>query len=72
MNEWISVKDRLPEDSNTEYLIYNPRPYYFPLLTVAYYSLTKNSWISVESGTYYYDHPTHYMPLPAPPTENLK
>lgn len=67
MNEWISVKDRLPEDCLTSYLIYIPRKYYYPLLTVAYYSRAKNSWIGVEGGIYYYDHPTHYMSLPASP-----
>lgn len=66
--EWISVEDGLPED-NSRYLVYIPCKYYFPLLTVAYYSLTKNSWIGVEGGTYYYDHPTHYMPIPELPTE---
>ena len=67
MNEWISVEDRLPEDSNTKYLIYIPRDYYYPLLTVAHYSCRNNCWIGVERGTYYYDQPTHYMSLPAPP-----
>lgn len=70
--KWISVKDRLPENSETKYLIYIPRDYYYPLLTVAYYSVRKHCWIGVECGTYYYDQPTHYMSLPAPPTEQNK
>ena len=67
--EWISVEDRLPLSSNTEYLVYIPRKGYYPLLTVARYSLTQECWIGVDGGTYYYKQPTHWMSLPLPPTE---
>lgn len=67
--EWISVEDGLPEDYNKRCLIYIPNRYPNYLMTVAKYSHSKNSWIGVEDGTYYYDHLTHYMPLPSPPTE---
>ena len=66
--EWISVEDRLPLNSNTEYLVYIPRKYLPPLFTVAKYSLTENAWIDFGRINYYID-PTHYMPLPSPPTE---
>ena len=66
--EWISVKDRLPE-YNTKCLVYIPEPFYYPKIIVAYYSSTKNIWIGAEGSIYYNHRPTHWMPLPSPPTD---
>ena len=68
MSEWISVKDRLPE-YNIKCLVYIPQPGYYPKIIVAYYSSTKNIWIGTEGSIYYNHRPTHWMPLPSPPTE---
>lgn len=59
MNEWISVKDRLPEDGE---------------LVVTYSDLNKRvssceclkSYVTQYGN---YSKVTHWMPLPAPPTE---
>ena len=69
--EWISVKDRLPE-YNTKCLVYIPESFYYPKIIVAYYSSTKNIWIGAEGSIYYNHRPTHWMPLPSPPTEKEK
>ena len=67
MNEWISVEDRLPE-YNTKCLVFLPDGHLYNGIHVAYYSDKRNMWVDLDT-TYLFDHPTHWMPLPAPPAE---
>lgn len=68
MNEWISVKDRLPE-ADGDYLVYlvaNNMPKNKSIITLYYTNLSKRF--------VYYDNDnlftvTHWMPLPEPPKE---
>jgi hypothetical protein len=66
-NKWISVEDRLPED-NIKYLVFLPEGHLYQGIHVAHYSDKHNMWVDLDR-TYLFDHPTHWMPLPAPPTE---
>ena len=69
VNGWISVKDKLPEDSG-EYLVYivaNNEPKNKSIITLYYTNLSKQF--------VYYDNDnlftvTHWMPLPEPPKES--
>lgn len=61
MSEWISVKDRLPENNNP-ILVYMPE---------------EKGWLRygisigiIDDGTDDKDEVTHWMPLPLPPNEN--
>ena len=60
VQEWISVKDRLPEESG-EYLAYCGE---YDGICVLYYEVlkTKGKW-----RTKWKDDVTHWMPLPEPP-----
>lgn len=60
VNGWISVKEKLPEDS-TDCLVYNGSQVQF----CSYYCGTWNTPDCYESETI--DGVTHWMPLPAPP-----
>lgn len=61
MNNWISVKDRLPEESGV-YLIYAINEYQNnkDVVTIAGYDCYDEYWY-----TYYI--PLYWMPLPKPP-----
>ena len=60
VSEWISVKDRLPEEGENV-LTYGARPSY----DVVYV----NRLIDKKSGEWLYgEYVTHWMPLPQPPT----
>jgi len=63
MNNWISVKDRLP-DVYTEVLFYNPEE---NLYIHGYFEDISNSWHEV-GGNKVELNVTHWMPLPEPPT----
>ena len=65
--EWISVEDRLPE-ANIYCLVFLPEGHLYTGIHVAYYSDKRNMWVDLDA-TYLFDHPTHWMPLPTPPTE---
>ena len=65
--EWISVEDRLPEH-NVNCLVFLPYGHLYTGIHVAYYSAKRNMWVDID-GTYLFDHPTHWTPLPTPPTE---
>lgn len=61
--EWISVKDRLPEES-MHVLIYTE---FWQIEQASYYQaddLTKHFWIHNQVVDY---KTTHWMPLPSPP-----
>ena len=65
--KWISVDERLPEDSRTWVLIYTKDRY------IRMAGLIEDRWESYEgysldpSKTEYLPKPTHWMPLPDPP-----
>lgn len=60
--EWISIKDRLPDDSR-EVLIHNAE-YREPLMIIGWYSHDFKSWVSYDVDNL---EVTHWMPLPEPP-----
>lgn len=59
MNEWISVKDRLP-DKAVNVLTYSPNCG----IGIDFYVLKNKEWFSG------FNHYTHWTPLPKPPKEN--
>ena len=80
MSEWISVKERLPEELERTHpgWSYCVRPSEDVLVylrwekrqTVAWYSYADGNWATVDERTIYdYDEITHWMPLPEPPKE---
>lgn len=80
MNEWISVYDRLPTESDGTVLVCMPDlwPYnnkepfvnakHDCRVRVGHYSEHSNEW-TYEFGMKCRYLPTHWMPLPAPPTD---
>ena len=60
VNEWISVKDRLPEEWN-RVLVYIP---HIDVMTFA--KLRGGSWYATWDSMKL-DHVSHWMPLPEPP-----
>ena len=63
--EWISVEDRFPE-YNINCLVFLPYGHLYTGIHVAYYSAKRNMWVDID-GTYLFDHPTHWTPLPHHP-----
>lgn len=61
---WISVKDRLPE-SFTDVLCFFPENVYGSKIKVDYMESKKGCF----AGKLVWGNPTHWMPLPTPPTE---
>ena len=64
--QWVSVKDRLPEEQK-EVLIYLPE--YGSVETAAFFeipSLNLKEWAQNEDA-YMFDEVSHWMPLPEPP-----
>ncbi len=57
MSEWISVKDRFPDDSR-DYIVYNPKSVYMKIYTATWFGKKWNN----SNGFI-----THWMPLPEPP-----
>lgn len=64
VNGWVSVKDRLPEDTKQK-IVFHKRGVSF-----AYFS--GNYWWSSIGGRHSLDTVTHWMPLPEPPEEGLE
>jgi hypothetical protein len=64
--EWISVKDRLPE--NCESVIgYDPNQNKHDRVNEMFYSELGKCWIFVRDGLDATETVTHWMPLPDPP-----
>lgn len=60
--EWISVKDRLPEDTGYV-LAWSPR---YQEVVIAWYSEEEDFWRTEDDLAPF---PSHWMPLPEPPKE---
>lgn len=60
MTDWISVKDRLPEDRE-DVLLCGPNC----LPCIGWYRRESDGFLSLDSEDDVY--PTHWMPLPPPP-----
>lgn len=68
MPQWISVEDRLPEESK-EVLIYLPE--YDSVETASFFtipSLNLKEWTQDEDA-FMFDEVSHWMPMPEPPEE---
>ena len=73
MSEWISVKDRLPEESG-RYLVADFKRYYFEVLHFSKDHGVFNAYDSFspeESNANHIKVP-YWMPLPEPPEEEQK
>lgn len=62
--DWISVKDRMPEDDAT-YLVYGRNGY--GIVFAVYYG--DGEWLTCDDLTNITRFVTHWMPLPEPPKE---
>lgn len=62
--DWISVKDRLPEDDAT-YLVYGRN--WYGIVVAIYYGDGK--WLTCDDLTNITRFVTHWMPMPMPPKE---
>lgn len=65
---WISVKDRLPEIDEDVLMFFGTG-----IMAVGF-RLDDAAWCAYSDGEYYsdcYTHPTHWMPLPEPPKEEV-
>ena len=62
MDEWISVKDRLPESGETT-LVYNG--------DIDVHGFWNGRWLDYDENGYPFEvlYITHWMPLPEPPKE---
>lgn len=68
MGEWISTKDRLPEDDQTV-LCYQPgRTAALPV--IAFYDKDCSAFCVMFSWQEILIQPTHWMPLPQPPPKD--
>lgn len=66
VQEWISVKDRLPENGGYVVCIAKRNPFsrFMPMVA----RIKKNGWVNPITEQYI-SHVTHWMPLPEPPKE---
>ena len=62
--EWISVKDQLPSKGDEVLTFYED---YFNVASILYFDDENRPHFI--SGSYVFDHVTHWMPLPEPPKE---
>ena len=79
MNNWISVKDKLPTESDGTVLVcmpdvwpYNDKELFVNAkhdrrVRVAHYSEFSNDWTYEMGGKNKEFRPTHWMPMPEPP-----
>ncbi|MBR5202681.1 MAG: DUF551 domain-containing protein [Clostridia bacterium] len=63
ITEWISVKDRLPEEG-IDVLVYDDDT---DMFFIAWYDETLDKWLNADNGRLF--GVTHWMPLPNPPKE---
>lgn len=63
---WISVKDRLPEDTG-DHLVYTCKEY----TGIFWFDRDKKEWIEVGDYPCIAGYITHWMPLPEPPNTDL-
>ena len=77
MSEWISVKDRLPEEGQGLVLVYAPNNKYVAF-QLDEWSMQREAPVSFSSATievgegwdnFEFEEITHWMPLPNPPKE---
>jgi hypothetical protein len=64
-SQWISVKERLPENYYQDVLVYDSRDNCLFIAVMTY----KGEWIVPHYEDYEFNI-THWMPLPEPPKEN--
>ena len=69
VQEWISVKDRLPETGGYVVCIAKRNPFsrFMPMVA----RIEKNGWVNPMTEQYISE-VTHWMPLPEPPEEEMK
>lgn len=73
-NEWISVKDRLPNKEESVLIVYK-MPYRTLITAAKYHKVGSVEWWThvvtnpVTGGNLYSAFITHWMPLPNPPEE---
>ena len=67
MNEWISVKDRLPKNDSGTVFVYGPWGIAECFALARWYN---GEWNELDSGYTLHD-VSHWMPLPEPPEEIL-
>ena len=60
---WISVEDRLPEETGYYLIFCHAGEKMFPKQKIDYFIENKQGWLHSSNIT-------HWMPLPAPPKEN--
>lgn len=65
MNEWVSVKDRMPKSCGT-YLVRVGKDGFNPQTKTAYWLASKKVWKGAEAYSVITD-VSHWMPLPEPP-----
>ena len=67
MSEWISVKDRLPEDASDVLILSKEKE-----SCVGYYRSSDNEWVMYNPCCSFHMElhgVTHWMPLPEPPKD---
>ena len=66
-NEWISVKDRLPENNrNEDFIVFDN---FFDTCNISTASFSDGNWYDYLGDLHKYnDDITHWMPLPKPPS----
>lgn len=67
MNEWISVEDRLPNETGS-YLIYVEGSYISSINTAFFIFDERGGVWKAAQAQAYFKNVTHWMPMPKPPT----
>ena len=62
IQEWVPVKEQLPDDSRSVILCTRSR-----IVGIGFYDKTTRKWVQHYSGGGIYVDVTHWMPLPEPP-----